>query len=144
MSEIVLKGIPAAPGIVVGKAYIFGREELDVEKVAIFEDQVPLEISRFEDALIQTRQEIIVLQKKIADRKVVVEDSVGEGDRVAMRFAISGTHTGTFMGIPATGKPIHVTASGIFRVVDGKATDNWVNFDALGLLQQIGAVPMPK
>ena len=66
MSEIILKGIPAAPGIVIGKAYIFGREDLSVEKHAITDDQVPLEISRFEDALIQTRQEIITLQKKIA------------------------------------------------------------------------------
>jgi phosphotransferase system enzyme I (PtsI) len=66
MSEIILKGIPAAPGIVVGKAYLFDREDLDVERNLITEDQVPLEISRFEDALIQTRQEIIALQKKIA------------------------------------------------------------------------------
>jgi phosphotransferase system enzyme I (PtsI) len=66
MSETIFKGIPAAPGIVVGKAYIFGKEDLNVEKHAITEDEVPLEISRFEDALIQTRQEIIVLQKKIA------------------------------------------------------------------------------
>jgi phosphotransferase system enzyme I (PtsI) len=66
MSEIILKGIPAAPGIVIGKAYIYGKEDLDVEKHPITEEQVPLEISRFEDALIQTRQEIIVLQKKIA------------------------------------------------------------------------------
>ncbi len=61
-----MKGIPAAPGIVIGKAYIYGKEDLDVEKHPITEEQVPLEISRFEDALIQTRQEIIVLQKKIA------------------------------------------------------------------------------
>jgi predicted ester cyclase len=40
-----------------------------------------------------------------------------------------------------TGKTIKVTATGIFRVVDGKATDNWVNFDALGLLQQLEAAP---
>ena len=66
MSETILKGIPAAPGIIVGKAYIFGKEDLSVEKNEITEDQVPLEISRFEDALIQTRQEIIALQKKIA------------------------------------------------------------------------------
>ena len=66
MSETILKGIPAAPGIIVGKAYIFGKEDLSVEKNDITEDQVPLEISRFEDALIQTRQEIIALQKKIA------------------------------------------------------------------------------
>jgi phosphotransferase system enzyme I (PtsI) len=66
MNELILKGIPAAPGIVVGKAYIYGKEDFVVEKHPITEDQVPLEISRFEDALIQTRQEIIVLQKKIS------------------------------------------------------------------------------
>lgn len=65
MNETIIKGIPAAPGIVIGKAYVFGKEDLNVEKHSITEDQVPLEISRFEDALIQTRQEIIVLQKKI-------------------------------------------------------------------------------
>ncbi len=66
MNEIILKGIPAAPGIVVGRAHIYGREDLVVDKSPITDDQVPLEISRFEDALIQTRQEIIALQKKIA------------------------------------------------------------------------------
>lgn len=66
MSEVIFKGIPAAPGIVIGRAFIFGKEDLDVEKQPIVDDQVPLEISRFEDALIQTRQEIIALQKKIA------------------------------------------------------------------------------
>ncbi len=66
MNEIILKGIPAAPGIVIGKAHIYGKEDLLVEKSPITEEQIPLEISRFEDALIQTRQEIIALQKKIA------------------------------------------------------------------------------
>jgi predicted ester cyclase len=46
------------------------------------------------------------------------------------------------MGIAPTGKTVHINATGIFRVVDGKATDNWVNFDALGLMQQLGVVPM--
>jgi predicted ester cyclase len=47
------------------------------------------------------------------------------------------------MGIAPTGKTIHVSATGIFRIIDGKTTDNWVNFDAQGLLQQLGAIPMP-
>ncbi|MGE5280129.1 MAG: phosphoenolpyruvate--protein phosphotransferase [Deltaproteobacteria bacterium] len=76
MSEIVLKGIPAAPGIAIGPAYIFGHEDLNVEKNPITEGQVPLEISRFEDALIQTRQEIIALQKKIAQEMGVEHGEV--------------------------------------------------------------------
>jgi hypothetical protein len=61
-----------------------------------------------------------------------------------IRLTIHGKQTGTMMGIPPSGKTVNVTATGIFRVVDGKATDNWVNFDALGLLQQIGAAPNKK
>ena len=89
-------------------------------------------------------KQLIDLWSAFSDRKVTIEDSVAEGDRVATRFTISGKHTGAMMGIAPTGKTIHITASGIFRIVDGKATDNWVNFDALGMLQQLGAVPMPK
>ena len=47
------------------------------------------------------------------------------------------------MGIPASGKPVSVLATGIFHVVDGRLAENWVNFDALGILQQIGAMPAP-
>lgn len=76
MSELILKGIPASPGIVIGKAYIYGKEDLGVEKLDITEEQVPLEISRFEDALIQTRQEIIALQRKIAQEMGVEHGEV--------------------------------------------------------------------
>jgi predicted ester cyclase len=86
-------------------------------------------------------KQLIDLWSAFSDRKVNIEDSVAEGDKVALRFSITGKHTGVMMGIAPTGKTIHITASGIFKIVDGKATDNWVNFDALGLLQQLGAVP---
>jgi len=76
MNEIILKGIPAAPGIAIGPAYVFGHEDLSVERHPITEGQVPLEISRFEDALIQTRQEIIALQKKIAQEMGVEHGEV--------------------------------------------------------------------
>jgi predicted ester cyclase len=75
--------------------------------------------------------------------KFQLEDSIEEGDKVAARFRITGTHSGPLMGVPATGEPLSVLATGIFRVVDGKLAENWVNFDALSLMQQIGAVPAP-
>jgi steroid delta-isomerase-like uncharacterized protein len=77
------------------------------------------------------------------DGQVEIEDMLEEGDKVAARWRLRGTNTGSFMGIPPTGKAVNVTATGIFRVVDGKVTDNWVNFDMLGLLQQLGVVPAP-
>jgi steroid delta-isomerase-like uncharacterized protein len=77
------------------------------------------------------------------DMKFTIEDSLSEGEKVAMRFRLEGKNLGAFLDMPATGKPVNATGTGIFRVVNGKLTDNWVNFDALGVLQQLGAVPVP-
>ncbi len=87
-------------------------------------------------------KQLIGLWTAFSELKVTIDDVVAEGDRVAVRFAITGKHTGPLMGIAPTGKTIHVTGSGIFKVVDGKATENWVNFDSLGMMQQLGVVPM--
>ncbi len=72
-----------------------------------------------------------------------IEDMLAEGDKVAARWRFRATNSGSFQGMPPTGKAVDVTATGIFRVVDGKVTDNWVNLDALGLMQQLGVVPAP-
>lgn len=63
---ITLKGIAAAPGISIAKAHKIGKEELDVPKLAIGVEEIPLQIQLFEEALISTRKEIIELQKRIA------------------------------------------------------------------------------
>jgi len=61
-----LKGIAAAPGIAIGPAYRIGKEEFSIQKVAIEEREIPVQIQLFEEALIKTRREIIDLQKRIA------------------------------------------------------------------------------
>lgn len=70
-----------------------------------------------------------------------IELMAAEADRVAVRASHTGTHQGEFMGIPATGKRIMVTATGIFTCKEGKLVENRVVFDAFGLLQQLGAIP---
>jgi len=67
MNELVLKGIPAAPGIAIGPAYIVDRQDFIVPPRAIMENEVPIEIARFEEALIKTREEIAGLKKKISE-----------------------------------------------------------------------------
>ena len=62
----IISGIPAAPGVAIGKAFVLGSEALEVEKRIITESQIPKEIVRFEEALIKTRDEILDIQKKIA------------------------------------------------------------------------------
>jgi predicted ester cyclase len=89
-------------------------------------------------------KQLISMWSAISDRKLIIEESIAEGDKVAVRFRITGKQSGSFMGIAPSGKSVDVIGTGIFKVVDGKATDNWVNFDALGMLQQLGAIPMPQ
>jgi len=76
------------------------------------------------------------------DYNVSIDDLIAEGDRVAARFTMRGTHTGAdFLGLPASGRKINVTGISIFRIADGKIAEHWANEDALGLLQQLGAMP---
>lgn len=78
------------------------------------------------------------------DRRMLVEDIICEGDKVAVRVTQQGTHQGIFQGINPTGKQVNVTAIAIFRVADGKIAEEWLSSDRLGLLQQIGAFPQPQ
>ena len=73
----------------------------------------------------------------------VVEDQVAEGDRVVVRLTFTGTHTGPWMGIPPTGKPVTVKGMALYRLQDGKIVEQWTIGDTLGLLQQLGAVAWP-
>lgn len=65
------------------------------------------------------------------------------GDRVVARWTGTGNHRGELMGLAPTGKPIDVDAISIFRIADGKIAEKWTVWDALGLLQQVGAAPAP-
>jgi ketosteroid isomerase-like protein len=64
-------------------------------------------------------------------------------DRVVAVWTGTGTHQGELMGVSPTGKPIAVDAISIFRIADGQIAEEWTVWDALGLLQQVGAVPAP-
>lgn len=78
------------------------------------------------------------------DLHVTVEDLIAEGgDKVACRWIWRGTHQGDFMGIPATGVQVTMTAISIFRIADGKVAEVWTNPDLLGMQQQLGVIP-PK
>jgi steroid delta-isomerase-like uncharacterized protein len=67
-----------------------------------------------------------------------VEDQVAEGEKVVSRLTVQGTHQGPFQGMPPTGKQVTFTDIMISRIEDGKITELWAQFDALGLLQQLG------
>lgn len=77
------------------------------------------------------------------DMHVTLQDEVAEGDKVVTRGVFRGTHRGEFMGVPPTSKQVEVKYIDIWRVENGKLTENWVQLDLLGLLQQLGAIPAP-
>lgn len=75
------------------------------------------------------------------DLHLGVLDSVSDEDRVAVRFRLTGTHSGTFQGIPATGRSIDVGGLTILKFQDGKAIERWNQLDQMGMLQQLGVIP---
>ena len=66
---------------------------------------------------------------------------ISEGNLVAVRYVVTGTHQGAFNGIPPSGRDVNFEAHDWFKVEDGKIAEQWVILDVLGLLQQIGAIP---
>lgn len=74
----------------------------------------------------------------LPDARVTVEDMIAEGDRVAVRILMRGTHRGLLYGVRPTGKLVSVGATHIFRFARGKIVEHWSNSDDLGLIQQLG------
>jgi steroid delta-isomerase-like uncharacterized protein len=70
-----------------------------------------------------------------------IEDIFSSGDRVAVRWTGTGTHSGEINGIPASGNAIEVAALSVHRMQDGKIAETWTVWDTLGFMQQIGVVP---
>jgi len=76
------------------------------------------------------------------DMHFTIEDLVAEGDKVVWRFKITGTNKGPLMGAPASGKGVALTGMIIFRLESSRMAEAWLNFDVLGLLQQVGIIPV--
>ena len=74
------------------------------------------------------------------DLRVTIEAQIAEGDLVATRWSAKGTHQGLFGGIAPTGREVTLTAMHFHRVVDGKITDHWEQFDFAGAIQQLGVL----
>ena len=75
------------------------------------------------------------------DLKHTIEDQIAEGDKVVSRITISGTHEGDFQGMAPTGKQVSFSAIMVTRLAGGKAAEQWVELDGMGMIQQLGAIP---
>jgi predicted ester cyclase len=92
------------------------------------------------------RQFAATFRKAFPDLENTIEDMVAEGDKVVMRFRGSGTHEGetTEAFGPPTGKRMEITGITIKRLAGGKIVEAWTNFDALGMMQQLGVIAAPQ
>lgn len=90
------------------------------------------------------RQSLEGLRNAFPDITFTVEDTIAEGDKVAVKATFRGTHQGPFAGIPASGRAVEVGSCDVFRVRDGKIVEAWWLGDSGSMLMQIGAVPMPS
>jgi predicted ester cyclase len=80
----------------------------------------------------------------LPDIHFTIEDQFAAGDRVATRWFARATHTGSFRGIPPTGKVVRMAGIEIDRLAGGKVVECRLQVDELGLLQRLGAIPAPE
>ena len=89
----------------------------------------------------ELEQRAAAFRAAFPDLHVAIEDELAEGDRVATRWTLRGTHRGEFAGIAPTGKAVSVAGIIIWRIADGRIQEAWGSYDTLGLMQQLGAIP---
>jgi steroid delta-isomerase-like uncharacterized protein len=70
-----------------------------------------------------------------------VEEMVADGDAVAVRYTMTGTHRGEFAGIPPTGKAVVAQSMAFYRLADGQIVEERAQLDMLGILQQLDVAP---
>jgi steroid delta-isomerase-like uncharacterized protein len=87
------------------------------------------------------KQVIGAFRNAFPDIHWVIEEMVGEDDKVFSRFTWHGTHRGEFFGVPATGKPITVKGMVVDRVVAGKMAESRILMDGLSMMRQLGVIP---
>ena len=77
------------------------------------------------------------------DIQFTLDAVLADQDHAVARFTVRGTQTGVFQGIPATDQPVRVSGLAIYRVAGGRVVEQWLEYDQLGMLQQLGVIPAP-
>ena len=83
---------------------------------------------------------VAVYKAGFPDHKFTLYETIATGDKILVRWSVSGTHTGRFGEIAPTNKKVMVSGLTLFRIEAGKIAESWAQWDTLGLLQQLGAI----
>jgi steroid delta-isomerase-like uncharacterized protein len=85
------------------------------------------------------------MRSAFPDLTCTIEEQIAEGDKVVTRWSTSGTHEGETEELgPPTGNRMEITGISIERISEGKVVESWDNYDAMGMMQQIGHIPSPE
>ena len=123
---------------------IFNQGNLAVVDEVVAPDYIEHALpSGFPSGLEGLKVFVSAVRAAFPDYHYTIDDEVTEGDTVVQRLTARGTMTGGFMGMPATGKSASWTEIHIARVANGKLTEHWANIDQLGMLHQLGVIPIP-
>ncbi len=87
------------------------------------------------------KQNVTLYRNAFPDVTLKIEEQIAEGERVVTRWTGRGTNRGALGNMAPTGKQATVTGITIDRIAGGKIVESWTNWDTLGLMQQLGAVP---
>jgi steroid delta-isomerase-like uncharacterized protein len=87
------------------------------------------------------KQFVTDLRRGFPDLKLVIDETIAEGEVVVIRSHVTGTHLGVYRGIPPTRRGIRQTQLHMFHVADGRIQETWQEIDGLGILQQLGVFP---
>ena len=90
------------------------------------------------------RQAVKMFRTAVPDLTYMVEEEMAERDLVMTRFSARGTNRGPFLGAAPTARVVTYSGFDLNRIESGRIVESWVNYDALGLLQQLGFVPPVK
>ena len=90
------------------------------------------------------KEVVSMFRSGMPDLRVVIEDMIAEGDKVATRYTLEGTHEGELFGVPPTGQHLSIKSISVERVSDGKIREHWRITDTLDIMQQLGVIPMPE
>ena len=84
-----------------------------------------------------------VLRRAIPDIHFHVDATMKDGEHVAARVTVTGTHSGPGLGVAPTGRSFRITGIVMVRIVEGRTVEGWSSFDMLGLFEQLGIVKRP-
>ena len=87
------------------------------------------------------KQLLAAITRAFPDLHHDVKDIVAEGDKVAVRLNVTGTHKSEFRGIPSSGRKLSLDEMAFLTIIDGRITEGWITSDTMSFMQQIGAIP---